>query len=110
MATQIGATLAIAGQTAVAGYIVESERSGGNEIDFEDVFTAAGVRTTRIVFRVDGKKQLSLIALTGSTFSEFVEGAKSTASGLTDYFVDSCVVTKTKGALRGEISLTDIDI
>jgi hypothetical protein len=107
---QIGATLAIGGQVAITGYIVVSEKNGGANIDMEDIDAASGVRSTRIIFKVDAKKELELIALTGSTFAEFPEGTMCTATGLTTFFVDSCNITETKGATRATVSMTNIGI
>ena len=108
-ATVIGGTIVVGGQSALTGYIVTTQTPGGADIDMEDVDDAAGARASRLIFKVDGKIQLSLIATTG-TFAEFPEGAMCTMTGLTDYFVDSCVITKTRSAQRAEVSMTDIGI
>jgi len=108
-ATVIGGTLVVGGQTSVSGYIVSQETHGGADIDMEDIDAAAGTRASRLIFKIDGKKTLSLIATTG-TFSEFPEGGMCTATGLTAYFVDACPITKTRSAQRAEVSLTNIGI
>lgn len=105
----LGTALSLGGQITIAGYIVSEDQPGGADIDMEDVDDATGERASRVIYKVDDKRQLTLIATTGD-FSEFPEGAMCTAAGLTDFFVDSAPVTKTRGAKRGVISLTKINI
>ncbi len=107
MTTMLGATVIYGGQTTVAGYIVMSHDIGGANISSEDVESAAGAVVTRLVFQVQPKVSFDLIATTG-TFSEFPEGAMSTATGYTAYFVDSCAITLVKGAKHGKIAMTSI--
>ena len=109
MTTKIGTTLVTGGQTAVAGYINTSEGTGGANIDSEDYADADGARVTRLIYQVDATLTLNLIATTGD-FTEFPEGAMCTATGLTNYFVDSVVKTEVKGATTAVISMTNIGI
>jgi hypothetical protein len=105
----VGSNLAIGGQAVLTGYIVEQDNRGGRDIDFEDVMAADGSFHTRIVFekRMD-KVNLTLLVTTGNTDTDFPEGALCAVTGLTSYFVDSCVVSNTKSARRAEVQLTKI--
>lgn len=111
-ATLLGATVIYGpdGTTvsALPGYIVLSQTSGGNEVSNEDVEDAYGKRQSRIVMGVYPKEQLTLVATTG-TFTEFVEGAL--VAGVTiyaSYYVSSLSVVKVKGARQGTVTLDKI--
>jgi len=101
--------LTIGGQATLTGYIVESDSRGGTDIDFEDIQDATGAFHTRIVFEKRMLRiNLSLLVTTGNPATDFPEGALCTVSGLTDYFVDSAPVSKTKSASRVEVQLTKL--
>lgn len=110
-ATIIGTTVAIAAST-VTGYIVQDYSTGGSDVDFEDVYDEDGARVTRIVFQIDGKLNLDLITTTGTPETDFPEGGMCTVAtpDLGSFFVDSCVVSETKGAERVQVSMTNIGI
>jgi hypothetical protein len=100
-------TLSVAGQATLTGYIVEQDNRGGTNIDFEDIMDHLGAFHTRIVFEKRMKKiDLTLLVLAGTPATEFPEGAMCTLTGLTDYFVDSAVISNTKSARRVTVSLT----
>lgn len=99
--------LTIGGQASLTGYIVDTDSRGNTEIQFEDIYDAAGAFHTRIVFEKRMLKvALTLLVTTGTPATDFPEGAMCTVTGLTDYFVDSAPVSETKSATRVEVQLT----
>lgn len=101
--------LAIGGQANLTGYIVEQDNRGGRDIDFEDVMAADGSFHTRIVFEKRLERiNLTLLVLAGVPATDFPEGGMCVVTGLTDYFVDSAVVSNTKSARRVEVQLTKL--
>lgn len=107
--TQLGATLIIGGQVTVSGYIVEQDTSGGNEIDSEDINDADGKKTSRLIYGIYPKRNLTLIAKTGATpATTFPEGAKCTDAGLSNFFVDSAPIVETKSATKVTVQMTDL--
>ena len=114
MATIIGQTLQ-KGAGTLSGYVVQSATVGGADIDMEDFEDGDdGSRVSRFVYKVDDKVTLELLAGTakneGAIQADFPEGAMATASGYTDFFVDSAQINKTRGAWRVNVSLTNIGI
>lgn len=108
MTTMLGATVIYGGQATITGYINATQDGPGSaNISSEDVENADGKVVTRLVFQVQPKLSLDLIATTG-TFTEFVEGAMCGATGYTNYFVDACAITLVKGAKHGKIAMTAI--
>lgn len=110
-ATVIGGTLVIAGQTAIPGYITESDvqNSEAGEAKEQDVDKADGSLHAKIIFQKMPRRVLTLIATTG-TFSEFPEKAMCTVTALSAFLVDSCVRTLTKGEQRAVVTLTNYGI
>ncbi|MDB4403274.1 hypothetical protein N9204_00400 [bacterium] len=119
MTTKIGGDLVYGLATAykgLTGYITESMQVGNNEADMEDVFDEDGAFHARLIYETRAKLSLTLVATTGD-FSEFAENAMCThdssgASGvdLTDYFVDSAPVDRSKGPARITVNLTNINV
>lgn len=120
MSTSIGTDLkkGLINDLAAAGYYVQSDETGGADIDQEDFENGnTGARITRLIYKVDNK--LSFEALAAGTHTEstirtdFPEGAMCTLStpvDLTAYFVDSCTISGSKSAWRLNIAMTDIGI
>jgi len=105
MATaQLGTSMAIAEQAAISGYIVLSD-SRENEVNEEEVEDAAGHVVNLTTYEKYATVNLELLAVSGSTFSEFVENTICTASGLTTYMVKKCAITHTKGASKASVTL-----
>lgn len=101
--------LTIGGQIELVGYIVTEEVRGGRDIDFEDIQDADGAFHTRIVFeRRMSKRTLPLLVTTGNPETDFPEGAMCTIAGMTDFFVDSATISKTKSATRVDVQLTQL--
>lgn len=93
----------------ITNYILESATEGGKNVDFEDVFNSDGKRVTRIVFNRENKLTLTLICKTGATpLVDFPEGDMSTISGLTTFYVDSCSLSRVKGANKVTVTLSEI--
>jgi len=110
MATQIGTTLEI-GVNTIENYVVQSINDGGSDIDSEDIMDENGGRTTRIIFQVDDKVSLDMVAKDGATpETDFPEGAMCTVTGYTSFFVDSLTVESTKGAKRVRVDMTNIGL
>ena len=100
---------------SASGYYVQSETSGGADIDMEDFDNGTtGARLSRFVYKIDDKLTMEFLAAGTATQSSirthFPEGAMATLSGFTDYFVDSCQINKSRAAWRVNVSLTDINI
>jgi hypothetical protein len=105
---QQGAALTTVSAT-LTNYILESATEGGKNVDFEDVFDSDGKRVTRIVFNRELKLTLTLICKTSATpTSDFPEGDKSTITGLTTFYVDSCALSRVKGANKVTVTLSEI--
>ena len=107
---QIGQSLAIGEQTVITGFIVTQETSGGSNIDQEDVDTAAGALSTRIIFKVQNKIGLEVICQYGYSASDFTEGSMCAATAWSNYFVDSARFVKTKGATKITVDMTLIGV
>jgi len=116
MATVIGTDLVKAVQDlSASGYYVQTETSGGADIDMEDFEDGTdGSRISRFIYKVDDKLSVEMLAAGTATQSSirahFPEGAMATLSGFTDFFVDSCQINKSRGAWRINLGLTDIGI
>lgn len=116
MATVIGTDLAKAVQDlSGSGYYVQTETSGGADIDMEDFESGVdGSRVSRFIYKVDDKLSIEMLASgtadQASIRAHFPEGAMATLSGFTDYFVDSCQINKSRGAWRVNLGLTNIGI
>ena len=105
---QTGATVATESLT-LTGYIVESVTDGKKTYDFEDVFTADGARTSRIIFNRNKNLILTMAICTATTpLTDFPEGKMATFTGLTDYFVTSAPITKVKGVHKITVTLDKI--
>lgn len=119
MTTKIGGNLVYGLESAyknLTGYITEGMRVGDNEADMEDVYDEDGAFHARLIYETRAKLQLTLVPTTGD-LSDFTENAMCThdssgASGvdLTDYFVDSAPVDRSKGPARCTVSLTNINV
>lgn len=108
-ATQIGSTLIIGGQRALTNYIVSEDTLNDANVVSEDVEDADGKLVTRIVFRNEAKIKCSLICKTGATpTSDFPVGGMCAITGLTQYFVDSAPVVKSKSAQKVNLEMTAI--
>ena len=116
MATVIGQDLVKAVQDlSASGYYVQSEDSGGADIDMEDFESGVdGSRISRFVYKIDDKLSMEFLAAGTATQTSirthFPEGGMATLAGFTDYFVDSCTISKSRAAWRISTSLTDIGI
>lgn len=116
MATVIGQDLVKAVQDlSASGYYVQSETSGGADIDMEDFENGVdGSRVSRFIYKIDDKLSMEFLAAGTATQSSirahFPEGGMATLSGFTDFFVDSCSIAKSRAAWRVSVSLTDIGI
>lgn len=109
--TQIGTTLTLTGQSAITNYIVETDELGNADVNMEDVIDAAGQRVTRIIYYKDTKLKLNLICKANAApATDFPEGAMCTVTGFTSYFVDSAPISRSKGAQKVTVSLTNIGI
>ena len=110
MATQFGTTLAI-GVTTLVGYIVVSKVDGKKNTDQEDVVDEAGVTKTRVIYQQHPKLSYELIALSGTApATDFPEGLKCVVAGLTDYIVESCSITTSKGPTKVSVELVNIGV
>lgn len=106
-----GANVSTATATVTfTNYIVENATEGGKNVDFEDVMDADGKRVTRIVFNREKKLTLTLICKTAATtpMTDFPEGDMCAITGLTTFFVDSCAVSRVKGANKVTVTLSEI--
>lgn len=116
MATVIGTDLVKAVQDLTSnGYYVQTETSGGADIDMEDFESGVdGARVSRFIYKIDDKLTMEFLAAGTATQSSirthFPEGGMATLTGFTEYFVDSLQINKSRGAWRVNASLTDIGI
>lgn len=109
MATvQIGTALNIGGQTDRTGFIVIEEESDV-DVRMEEVENEDGHIVTLLVYEKHPILILTLLATGSTDFSAFPKGAMSTFTGLTDYFVQDCKVVKSKGAMKGTVTLINYE-
>lgn len=110
-ATQLGTALEAGVGTTLTDYIIVSIQTGGGDVHMEDIRDEDGKLATRIIMQKMAKIKLELIAKDGADpETDFPEKDIATASGYTNYFVDSCTVSRTEGATKVSVDLIDIGI
>jgi hypothetical protein len=110
---QIGTTLIVGGQSAITNYIVESETTGSKEVAMEDIDTADGALSTRLIFKRLPTVDLSLISkASAAPATDFPQGDKAgtNAGTYSGWYVDSLSVVKTKSAEKSSVKLTSLGI
>lgn len=106
---QIGTTLAVGAGTITGSYICESREDHDKNVVYEDVDDEDGALESRVIFKREQKVTLNLICIEGAApETDFPTGDLAAHTDFTNYFVDSCVVTRTKGAKRVTVNLTNI--
>ena len=110
MATiNLGEAVASGGQLALDNYIVVRCVAGGKEVRKDEIENALGALVAILIYQKIPKIELELQCKASATpLVDFPEGAMATASGLTDYFVDSAPVTYTKGIPTVTVSLRGV--
>ena len=109
--TQIGTTLDL-GAGTLTNYIVLERGEGDADVDQEDIRDGeTGQRVTRIVYQIDGKIELQMLALSAANpATDFPKGLKCTVTSLTAYMVDDCKIRMSRGPTRVDVTLTNIGI
>ena len=111
MATQIGDTLTIGVGITIGTYYVESRDINDRDVRTEDINDEDGTLVTRIVLDKHDKVTLNLISQDDADpATDFPVGEISAATGFTDYYVESCVTSRTEGAARTTVSLINLGI
>lgn len=85
---------------------------GDADVDQEDIRDGdSGQRVSRIIYQIDGKIELQMLALTGAApETDFPKGLKCAVASLTAYMVDDCKIRKSRGPTRVDVTLTNIGI
>lgn len=95
-------------------YIIESATENGKTVDFEDTMDNNGARVSRLIFNRQKQIVMNLIAKSAgpktyaTIIADFPEGDMCAVTTLTDYFVTSAKVSKTKGAWKIAVTLDKI--
>ena len=109
--SQIGTTLSVGAGTITGSYIVESREVNGFDVASEDIDNEDGALVTRLIFKRHAKITLNLICISGAApATDFPEGQIAAHTDFTDYYVDSAKSTKSKGAERVVVNLTNIGV
>lgn len=92
-------------------YVVQRATINGKEVDFEDVFDAAGALATRIIFRRHDVLEVeAVLKSTAAPSTDFPPGDMCALADLTLWYVESAPVSKVKGANTVNVRLINLGI
>ena len=115
---ELGTSLIVGQQKIIHGstvsfssYIVKSSKDGTKTLSSEDVEDEDGKLTTREIYDRHNTASLTLICKTGALpLTDFPDKAMCIHSGLTQYFVNSASVSKSRSPNEVSVELENLGI